>query len=497
MTIRLYNTMTRQKEDFVPQKPPFVSFYSCGPTVYGEFHVGNARTFVNVDVVRRWLIHRGYNVRYVQNITDIDDKIIARAHREGTTSESIAEKYTRYFLERLQILGNLPADEHPLATKHIGGMIAMIRKLEHKGNAYATPDGSVWFNVASFPEYGKLSQRPLDQMRQGERVDDELAAAKKSPLDFCLWKAAKPGEPSWTSPWGEGRPGWHIECSCMAIKTLRSDTIDIHSGGSDLIFPHHENEVAQSEAATGNPFVRFWMHFGMLDIDGEKMAKSEGNMKYLDDVLKVIDPIVLRYFFMSARYRDKLDYTDDNLHKCRSAVERMVTASRELDHFMSHETLDRRWQMDDELDELWEEFCDGMDDDFNTPRALGALAQTVTQVNSRRVAVANGERDAIDVSRAGALLSEMRGILGLGRELERADRSLSDAATSRLRAFLAEIGLPDAGSDPEAIMAALIERRATSRKSRDFATADRIRSVLVEVGIMLEDKANSTTWKKA
>jgi cysteinyl-tRNA synthetase len=489
--------MTRQKEDFVPLNPPNVSFYSCGPTVYGEFHVGNARTFVNVDVARRWLIHRGYNVRYVQNITDIDDKIINRANQEGTTSEAIAAKYTQYFLDRLQILGNLPADEHPLATRHIGGMIAMVRKLEQKGHAYATPDGSVWFNVESFPPYGKLSQRPLDQMRQGDRMDEEMAAAKKSPLDFCLWKAAKANEPSWPSPWGEGRPGWHIECSCMAIKTLHSDTIDIHSGGSDLIFPHHENEIAQSEAATGQPFVRYWIHFGMLDIDGEKMAKSDGNMKFLDDVLKVIDPITLRYFFMSARYRDKLDYTDDNLHKCRSAVERMVNASHELDSFLSNETLDRRWQVDDDLDELWEEFCEGLDDDFNTPRALGALAQVVTIVNTRRVAVAAGTIPPIDLSRAGALLSEMRGVLGLGRELEKADRSLTPAVMRRLADFLKELSVEAPPDDAEAIMAALIERRASSRKNREYAVADRIRSLLVQVGIMLEDKPTGTVWKKA
>jgi len=498
MPVRLYNTMTRQKEEFVPLNPPAVTFYSCGPTVYGEFHVGNARTFVNVDVVRRWLIHRGYNVRYVQNITDIDDKIIARAQQENTTSETVAAKYTRYFLDRLTSLGNLPADEHPMATKHIGGMVSLIRKLEQKGHAYATKDGSVWFNVPSFPPYGKLSQRPLDQMRQGERVDEEMAAAKKSPLDFCLWKAAKVGEPSWPSPWGNGRPGWHIECSCMAMKTLRTETIDLHAGGSDLIFPHHENEIAQSEAATGHTFSRFWIHFGMLDIDGDKMAKSQGNMKYLDDVFKVVDPLTLRYFFMSARYRDKLDYTDDNLHKCRSAVERLVKASQESDAFLNAETLDRQWQADPEFKELWDDFCEGMDDDINTPRALGAMAQMVTLVNTRRTQVAQGDRRSIDLSRAAGLLNEMRGILGLGRNMEREDRELNDNAIARIQALLKEIG--DSASnqtDSESLMEAVITARAEARKNRQYAVADRIRAVLTELGILLEDKPTRTVWKKA
>jgi cysteinyl-tRNA synthetase len=487
--------MTRQKEEFVPQNEHGVTFYSCGPTVYGEFHVGNARTFVSTDVIRRWLLQRGYHVRYVQNITDIDDKIIARAQKEGTSADAIAEKYTAYFLQRLGSLGNLPADEHPLATKHIGGMIALIRQLETKGHAYPTPDGSVWFDVQSFKEYGKLSQRPLDQMRQGERVDDRIAGLKKSPLDFALWKAAKIGEPFWNSPWGEGRPGWHIECSCMAMRALRTETIDIHAGGVDLIFPHHENEIAQSEAATGKPFARFWIHCGMLDIDGEKMSKSLGNMMYIDDVLAKIDALTLRYFFISARYRDKLDYTEDNLHKCASAAERMVNAARSVAQLLANETHDRSWKQQPDLLAFWNEFAEAMDDDINTPRALGVLAQVVTLLNTRRTAVENGEGDRRVLSRTAALLDEMRFVLGLTESLERQDDSLPPETLKALRSLLTELGGKDS-DDPNRVMDQLIARRHLARSERQFAVADRIRSALTSHGILLEDKPTGTVWKK-
>jgi cysteinyl-tRNA synthetase len=498
MGIRVYNTMTRQKQDFFPAHPPHVAFYSCGPTVYGEFHVGNARTFVNVDVIRRWLLHRGYKVRYVQNITDIDDKIIRRANQEGTTAEAIAEKYTAYFLQRLQQLGNLKADDHPMATKYVGPMVQMIRQLESRGHAYSTPDGSVWFEVGTFKEYGRLSQRPLDQMRQGERVDEEISAQKRSPLDFCLWKAAKLGEPSWPSPWGAGRPGWHIECSCMAMRVLGTETIDIHTGGSDLIFPHHENEIAQSEAATGKVFANYWLHFGMLNVDGEKISKSLGNMSSLDDVFKVISPLALRYFFMSARYRDQLEYSDNNLHQCQSATDRMVNASREASRYLANATLDRSWKNEPELDALWNEYHEGMDDDFNTPRALAALAQVVTIVNTRRTQVEVAGADPLGLSRAAALLSEMRYLLGLSPAMEPEDTDLAPETLVSLRALAGELGASSSeDADANALMGALIERRAKARVERDFAVADKVRRRLMDAGILLEDKPGQTVWKKA
>lgn len=495
MPLRIHNSLTQQKEEFVPLNPPQVKFYNCGPTVYGEFHVGNARNFVVVDTIRRWLIARGYQVTYAQNITDVDDKIINRANEEGVAPEVITERYTKYFFDKLRQLGNMPADSHPRATQHIGGMIALIRRLVDRGHAYPTPDGSVWFEVGSFADYGKLSRMPLDQMKQGERVDDEMQRLKKSPLDFCLWKGVKPGEPSWKSPWGEGRPGWHIECSCMSMKTLGTETLDIHAGGSDLRFPHHENEIAQSEAATGKPFARYWIHNGMLSIDGSKMGKSLGNMKNIDDVLAVVDPLTLRYFLISANYRDKLDFTDNALHKCRSAMERTVTANREAARLLRDSAASPDWSADSELTALWTEFAEAMDDDFGTPRALAALAGATNLLNRRLLEAEKGGAKE-SVAAANALLLHLRGILGLGPELEKPDTDLSGEESERLRALAAELGAPTDG-DGAALVVGLIARRAAARKAKDFALGDTIRQRLQEAGIVLEDKPGETTWKKA
>lgn len=497
MTVKLYNSLTRQKEEFAPLHPPRVNFYVCGPTVYGEIHVGNARTFVMSDVMRRWLLHRGFYVVFSMNITDVDDKIINRAAAEGATPEEIARRYTEYFFAKLSALGVLPATHYPRATQHIAAMIAMIKKLIEKGNAYASEDGSVWFEVGTFPEYGKLSRMPLDQIQQGERVDPEQQRLKRSPLDFALWKAAKPGEPSWKSPWGEGRPGWHIECSCMSIKTLDAETLDIHAGGSDLRFPHHENEIAQSECATGKPFARYWIHGGMLDVEGAKMSKSLGNMKSLDDVLKVIDPLTLRYFFMSARYRDKSDYTEDSLHKCRSAVDRMLNAVEDARRLLHHASVDVRWGDDSDLRALWDEFADGMDDDLNTPKALGAMAQVVTALNTAR-SEAQAGRGMVRMARALALLDQMRNVLGLAAALERRVVSFDEATISRLRAALHETGTHTADDvTAEQIIAELISRRAQAKKDKNFALADSIRTRLQDCGIALEDKPGETIWKRS
>lgn len=497
MPVVLYNSLTRSKEEFVPQRPPEVLFYNCGPTVYGEFHIGNARNFVAFDVVRRWLEARGFKVQYVQNITDVDDKIIARAAEEGMEPAALAEKYTAYFLAKLEELGNLPATSHPRATEYIGPIIGMIKRLVDSGHAYASDDGSVWFSVSSFPEYGKLSRMPLDQMQQGERLDAGQQALKRSPVDFSLWKAAKPGEPAWDSPWGKGRPGWHIECSCMSMKALGSETIDIHGGGVDLRFPHHENEIAQSEAATGKPFSRYWMHNGMLDIDGEKMSKSLGNIRSIDDVLAIMDPMALRYFLISARYRDKLDFTEDNLNKCRSAVERMVLACREARRVLAGTTVDDGWGEDAELKALHEEFASAMDDDFNTPRALGALAKAVTLLNRERTAVESGEAAASRLAQCETLVAKLRGYLGLGAEMEPEEEKLAKETVRALKAFLSEIE-PSANivGAAEAIDR-LMEARAAARKAKQFARADEIRNRLNELGIALEDKpGGGTVWRR-
>lgn len=501
MPIKLFNSLTREKEEFVPLNAPNVSFYNCGPTVYGEFHIGNARNFIVMDTIRRWLMARGFTVKYVQNITDVDDKIINRANKEGVTPEAIAEKYTAYFLNKLKQLGNLPADAYPKATEFIGPMVDMIRLLEERGHAYATPEGSVWFEVGTFKSYGRLSRMPLEDMRQGERVDQAMLSLKRSPLDFCLWKAAKPGEPFWPSPWSAGRPGWHIECSCMSLKTFATETIDIHAGGSDLKFPHHENEIAQSEAATGKQFARYWLHNGMLDIDGEKMSKSLGNILSLGSAESVIDALGLRYFLLSARYRDKLDFTEDNIHQCKSAVERLTSATREA----LRASAGAAPRETPEVLALAQEFADAMDDDINTPRAFGAMLQLVTLTNSLRQA---GDLPAL--AGAVAALVTMRESIGLGQALE-TDREAIPAElaaplaelSQQIRSLLgdhATIPVPASGApatDFIRYLAGPEGLRPLSRKLKLWKVSDEIRDRLAALGVMLEDSRTGTTWKFA
>ncbi len=497
MPLIIYNSLTRRKEEFVPLDPERVLFYNCGPTVYGEFHIGNARNFVVFDVIRRWLGARGYTVEYVQNITDVDDKIIAKAAEERTTPEMVAERYTAYFLQKLSDLGNLPATAHPRATQHIGAMIAMIRTLEEKGHAYASSDGSVWFSVESFPEYGKLSGLPLDQMQSAGRLSEEEKARKRSPLDFALWKGAKEGEPAWDSPWGRGRPGWHIECSCMSIRVLGSETIDLHGGGVDLRFPHHENEIAQSECATGKPFARYWLHNGMLDIDGEKMSKSLGNVRTIDDVLARTDRLTLRYFLLTARYRDKLELSDASFQSAQSAVRRLVTAGREAGQRLRFATIDASWRKDPACAALWEEFAAGMDDDFNTPVALAAIAKAVTEVNRARTEVEAGAGPELLLARWAALLEQMRFHLGLGEELEEGEEEGFDPATDgALRTLAGEAGVDASGVEAAELVTRLVEARTGARKAKNFALADQLRDGLQQLGIALEDKPGETIWRR-
>jgi cysteinyl-tRNA synthetase len=477
MPLRLYNTLTRRKEDFRPLDPEGrrVSFYNCGPTVYGPFHIGNARNFIVVDTIRRWLAHRGYEVRFVQNITDVDDKILNRAREEGISSHEVAEKYTKLFFEHLTLLGVRRADEHPRATEFIPGMLDLVQKLIDGGHAYTSEDGSVWFDVRSFAEYGKLSRKNLDDMREGERVSADQQALKRNPLDFALWKASKPGEDlAWETPWGTGRPGWHLECSCMAMACHQSATIDIHSGGVDLQFPHHENEIAQSEAATGKPFATYWLHNGFLNIDGEKMSKSLGNFRTIDALLEKFDGLTLRHFLLSAHYRSGLDFTADNLEAATKASQRYATAEREARAALG--TGAPAAAEDAELAALRAKFGEAMDDDFNTAQAIGVMFELVTVMNSRRAALSADTRGAL--ASAVALLAEFRELLGLTSDLEREDTGL--------------------GGNEEQLLQLLIDVRNAARAGKQFALADTIRNRLTDMGIALEDKPGGvTTWKRA
>ncbi len=479
MTLKIYNTLTRQKENFTPLDPAGkkVTFYNCGPTVYGPFHIGNARNFVVVDAMRRWIEHLGYELYFVQNITDIDDKIINRAIEEGVEASEIAERFTTLFFEHIKLLGVREADEHPRATKFIGPMIRLVKTLIDKGHAYASEDGSVWFDVRSFEGYGKLSRKNIDDMRQGERVDETQQKLKRSPLDFCLWKASKPGEPAWKSPWGEGRPGWHLECSCMSMACHKNDTIDIHSGGVDLTFPHHENEIAQSEAVTGHPFVRYWVHNGFLNIDGEKMSKSLGNFKNIDALLAKFDALTLRHFLLSAHYRSELDFTEENLNAAQKATRRYADAYREAVTTLGMKPGTEKWKGTESLELLEKRFAEAMNDDFNTAQAIGVMFDLVTVLNTERAKVEKGDGDRVALEGVASLLAHFRWVLGTTPDLEPKDESISDLSGQ--------------------LMEVLIAVRAEARKAKQFQLADTIRDRLGELGIVLEDKPTGTVWKKA
>ncbi|MCL5270600.1 MAG: cysteine--tRNA ligase, partial [bacterium] len=380
MAIQIYNTLTRKKEPFEPLNPPTVTIYNCGPTVYDRFHIGNARVFVVMDMVRRYFEYRGYRVRYVQNLTDIDDKIINRAREEGIDWTAVIDKYIAAYFEDAHKLRIRPANVYPRATEHIDDIIRFIGVLLDRGAAYAA-NGSVYFSVSHSKEYGKLSGRKVEDMLEGARV--EVSEEKRDAADFVLWKAAKPGEPSWDSPWGPGRPGWHIECSVMATKHL-GETIDIHSGATDLIFPHHENEIAQSEAATGKPFVRFWMHNGFLKIDNEKMSKSLGNFIRIDQILERHDPATVRFFLLAAHYRHPMDLTAEALEEARGAVRRINDGLETGAKLLELNNYTQPAMDSHEVKVLRERFEASMDDDFNTPRALAVLFDVVGLIHEAR-----------------------------------------------------------------------------------------------------------------
>ena len=462
--MQIYNTMTRRKEELVPLVPGQISMYACGPTVYNYFHIGNARPFIVFDTLRRYLEYRGYNVRFVQNFTDIDDKMIRRANEEGTTVKALGERFIAEYYHDADALGVRRASANPRATEHIGEIIALVRTLIEKGNAYATPEGDVYFSVRSFPGYGKLSGQNIDDLENGARVDPD--EAKRDPLDFALWKAEKPGEPSWDSPWGKGRPGWHIECSAMSMSIL-GETFDIHGGGQDLIFPHHENEIAQSEAATGHPFARYWMHNGYINVDNQKMSKSLNNFFTVRDIAKEFDLEAVRMFMLSVQYRNPVNFSRDMILQSQSALERLRTAKERLAEAQlapSETAEDAAFVA--QLSDFKARFCEAMDDDLNTADAIGVLFDFARAANT----FVTEPRGKAAVEAARALYSELTGVLGL---------LLSEKAEEFPKEALE-----------------LLEERQAVRKAKNFTRADEIRDALKEMGYTVEDTANGPKLKK-
>ncbi len=458
--LKIYNTLKREKEEFKPIHPDHVGMYVCGVTVYDLCHFGHGRTFVSFDVIARYLRYLGYNLRYVRNITDVDDKIIKRSLENNETCDQLVDRMIIEMHKDFDALNILRPDVEPRATQHIPEIIAIVEKLLAKGHAYVAEDGDVMFNVESFQKYGALSRQNLEQLQAGARV--EIKSVKRNPMDFVLWKMSKENEPSWDSPWGKGRPGWHIECSAMNSKEL-GNHFDIHGGGSDLMFPHHENEIAQSCCAHGDDYVNYWLHTGMLTINEEKMSKSLNNFFTIRDILNKYDCESVRYFFLTAQYRSLLDYSEENIGLARKALERLYTALRGCD-----------WDVElAENDQYVTAFKESMDDDFNTPGALAVLFELAREINKLKA------ENQAEANKLAARLKQLAGVLGL---LEQ-DPDI----------FLQG----DANNDEVAEIEALIKQRNEARASKNWAAADEARNKLTAMGIVLEDGANGTTWRKA
>ena len=475
--LQIFNSLTRQKEPFQPIEPGKVRMYVCGMTVYDHCHVGHARVMVVFDIVLRWLRARGYEVIYVRNITDIDDKIIRRAQENGEDFGALTDRFISAMHEDLAALGILPPTQEPRATEAITDIIALIQTLLNKGYAYVGAGGDVYYAVSRFAHYGQLANKKLDDLRAGERVAVE--AAKADPLDFVLWKAAKPGEPSWPSPWGAGRPGWHIECSAMSSRCL-GEHFDIHGGGMDLKFPHHENEIAQSEAASGQRYVNVWMHNGFVQVNKEKMAKSLGNFFTVREVLQRYQPEVVRLFILSSHYRGPLDYSDENLEQAKASLTRLYTALRGLPA-VAATVVDESWQT---------RFAHAMDDDFNTPEALATLFDLARRINRLRA------EDEAAAARLGFTLSHLGGLLGL---LQCDPEIFLQGGIPREVALadpLAATGDGGEQMDSTGQINALIEQRNAARKAKNWAEADRIRGLLQEEGVVLEDTVKGTLWRR-
>ena len=469
--MKIYNTLTKKKEEFVPITPGEVKMYVCGPTVYNLIHIGNARPMIVFDTVRRYFEHRGYKVNYVSNFTDVDDKIIKKAIEEGVDADVISERYIAECKKDMESLNVRPATVHPQATQEICGMLEMIQKLIDDGHAYVADDGTVYYRVRSFRDYGKLSHKNLDDLEGGKRsllVSGE--DQKEDPLDFVLWKPKKEGEPYWESPWCNGRPGWHIECSVMSKKYL-GDEIDIHAGGEDLIFPHHENEIAQSEAANGKPFARYWMHNAFLNIDNRKMSKSAGNFFTVRDIISKYDPQVLRFFMLSAHYRSPLNFSAELMEAAKNGLERILTAVSNLNFLLSKaedkEMTEAEKKLLEDAKVYNTRFDEAMDDDFNTADAIAAIFELVKFLNTNT----DGESSKAYLSALHEQIRELSDVCGL----------IVDQKEEMLDADIEK----------------LIEERQAARKAKDFARADAIRNELLEKGIVLEDTREGVKWKRA
>jgi len=479
--IKVYNTLTGEKENFIPVKSGKVGMYVCGITAYDVCHLGHARSAIVFDIIRRYLKYRGYDVTMVKNITDIDDKIIRRAEEENSSTQEIARRYTEEYYRDMEALGVDRADIEPKATEHIKEMIGMIQTLIDRGFAYVV-DGDVYFEVNKFPEYGKLSKKKTEELMAGARV--EVDAKKKNPLDFALWKASKEGEPSWDSPWGHGRPGWHIECSAMSMKYL-GEEFDIHGGGADLIFPHHENEIAQSEASTGRKFVKYWIHNGFITVDKEKMSKSLGNFFTIKEILDRYDPEVVRCFLLTTHYRSPIEFSDKQLNEVEASLDRYYSTVLRINDFMKStgtaEKSTRSEELEEVINSFKERFLTAMDDDFNTALALGHIFELIRELNRFLDARPSGQKARELLSKAKKLLSEAGSVLNIF------NRTPDEWYRSLMR--VKKIGISE-----EELLKRIAERQE-ARKAKDWEKADRIRKEVEEMGIILEDKRDGTTWR--
>lgn len=463
--MQIYNTMTRRKEELVPLKPGEISIYVCGPTVYSFIHIGNARPLIVFDTLRRYLEYRGYKVKFVQNFTDVDDKVIRRANEDGCSIRDVAEKYIAEYYKDAEALNVKKATVAPRATEHMDEIISLIKGLIEKGHAYPADNGDVYFAVRSYDSYGKLTGQSIESLESGARIDP--GEHKRDPLDFALWKSAKPGEPSWDSPWGKGRPGWHIECSAMSMSIL-GETFDIHAGGKDLIFPHHENEIAQSEACTGKPFARYWMHNGHINIEGQKMSKSLGNFRNVRDIISEFDPNVLRLFMLSAHYASPINFRRELMEQTAAAYERLCTARERLREAQTanNPNAEEEGAFAAALKGYKQSFIEAMDDDLNTADAIGVLFELVRAVNT----FVTEKRSKAAIDNAARAFDEITGVLGIS----------TDAKSEEF---------------PEEAVR-LLNERTEARAAKNWALADELRNRLAQLGFAVEDSKQGAKLKR-
>lgn len=463
--MQIYNTMTRRKEELVPLKPGEISIYVCGPTVYSFIHIGNARPLIVFDTLRRYLEYRGYKVKFVQNFTDVDDKVIRRANEDGCSIRDVAEKYIAEYYKDAEALNVKKATVAPRATEHMDEIISLIKSLIEKGHAYPADNGDVYFAVRSYDSYGKLTGQSIESLESGARIDP--GEHKRDPLDFALWKSAKPGEPSWDSPWGKGRPGWHIECSAMSMSIL-GETFDIHAGGKDLIFPHHENEIAQSEACTGKPFARYWMHNGHINIEGQKMSKSVGNFRNVRDIISEFDPNVLRLFMLSAHYASPINFRRELMEQTAAAYERLCTARERLREAQTanNPNAEEEGAFAAALEGYKQSFIEAMDDDLNTADAIGVLFELVRAVNT----FVTEKHSKVAIDNAARAFDELTDVLGIS----------TDAKSEEF---------------PEEAVR-LLNERTEARAAKNWALADELRNRLAQLGFAVEDSKQGAKLKR-